>query len=68
MMIRGIRLSRHRSMARAIFSPTAEPMEPPMKAYSITARIAGHRSISPWATSTASWVPTRFWEVLMRSV
>ncbi len=40
-MISGIFLSIERRARRAIFSPTTDPIEPPMKLKSITARSTG---------------------------
>jgi hypothetical protein len=43
-----------RSPARAIFSPTTEPIDPPMKEKSITPRHTGIPSSSPSPVITAS--------------
>jgi hypothetical protein len=43
--------------ARAIFSPTTEPIEPPMKPKSMTAIATGIESISPVPVMTASALP-----------
>ncbi len=56
----GRRRWRARSALRAIASPTTEPIEPPMKPYSSTARIAGMPSIWPSTTCTASASPIFF--------
>ena len=45
------------SMPRVISSPTTTPMLPPMKPYSMTARMTGVRSSSPRTTRTASSSP-----------
>ena len=47
------------SIVRAIFSPTTEPIEPPMNAYSITAMTTGVESSSASAVMTASLRPVR---------
>ena len=60
-MISGSFLSSARSMAMVIFSPTTEPIEPPMKAYSMAQMTTGIPSSFPSAQSTASPVPTRLW-------
>ena len=44
-MIRGMRLSIERRASRAIFSPTTDPIEPPMKLKSMTPRSTG----MPWS-------------------
>ena len=50
-----------RSAARVIFSPTTEPIEPPMKRYSMAASTTGISSIAPATTITASRSPTACW-------
>ena len=46
---------------RVIFSPTTEPIEPPMKRYSIAASTTSCPSRCPSTTTTASRVPTSCW-------
>ena len=53
-MITGACFSRPRSMARVIFSPTTEPMLPPMKPKSKTPMTTGSPSISPSPQRIAS--------------
>ena len=57
MTISGRSSSRARSAARVIFSPTTEPIDPPMKPYSMAAATTGIRSISPVTQITASLSP-----------
>ena len=60
-MISGSFFSIARSMAIVIFSPTTEPIEPPMNAYSIAQITTGMPSSFPSAQRTASPWPTRAW-------
>ena len=52
-------ISRFRAFrpVRAIFSPTTEPIEPPIKLKSITAKATGMPSIRPLPVVTASFRP-----------
>ncbi len=59
--ISGTLRSQARSAARVIFSPTTEPMEPPMKRYSMAASTTGIPSTVPCTTITASRSPTACW-------
>jgi hypothetical protein len=54
-MMSGIRLSAERCASRAIFSPTTEPIEPPMNRKSITAMWTGTPSSFAWPVRIASW-------------
>ena len=45
-----------RSMARVSFSPTAEPIEPPMNEYSIAPIMQPMPASRPAATTTASFL------------
>ena len=56
--ISGLRSESARSAARAIFSPTTEPMEPAMKKNSMAPMITGIPSIDPEPITIASEVPT----------
>ena len=60
-MMNGSFFSRQRSAAMVIFSPTTEPIDPPMKPYSMAAITTGRPSSFPSAQSTASPGPTRAW-------
>ena len=53
-------LSIERSMARVIFSPTTDPIEPPIKLYSMAESMTGKPSIVPSTLITASRTPTFF--------
>ena len=55
----GMRSRSARSMMRANFSPTTDPMDPPMKAKSITASDTGMPSSLPHPTTIASGRPAR---------
>ena len=55
--ISGCLRSSERWPSRAIFSPTTDPIEPPMKAKSITPRLTGRSAIVPAAASSASPSP-----------
>ncbi len=57
----GTRRSAAISAARAIFSPTTDPIEPPMKRYSIAASNTSCPSRWPSTTTTASLTPTSCW-------
>jgi hypothetical protein len=57
MMMSGCFFSSARCPARAIFSPTTEPIEPPMNAKSITPRFTGMPSSVPAAVTIASDSP-----------
>ncbi len=59
-MISGIRSSSARRPTRTIFSPTTEPIEPPMNLKSITARAMGSPSRVPVPVRTASSRPAFF--------
>jgi hypothetical protein len=54
-------------MARVIFSPTAEPMLPAMKANSRIARLTGWPPTVAVPVSTASSIPLLFLAALSRS-
>ncbi len=56
-MIRGVRVRRAVSTAREIFSPTTDPMLPPMKRKSMTASTIGRVSSVAVPTMTASLRP-----------
>jgi len=58
-MISGSFFSTLRSAARVIFSPTTDPIEPPMKPYSMAQTTTGMPSSFPSAQRTASPLPTR---------
>jgi hypothetical protein len=60
-MISGSFFSIARSTAMVIFSPTTEPIEPPMKLYSMAQITTGIPASFPSAQRTASPGPTRFW-------
>src|SRR5881396_696277 len=55
---RAERFSSDRSMARVIFSPTTEPIDPPMKLYSMADKTTGTPSMCPSTLTTASRTPT----------
>ena len=57
-----------RSQARAIFSPTTLPIEPPMKAKSMTASSQGRRSIEAEPATIASPRPVCISAWAIRSV
>jgi hypothetical protein len=64
----GTRLSAARSHARANFSPTALPIEPPMNAKSMTASSQGLRSITASPAISASPSPVALSASAIRSV
>ena len=64
----GTRREAARSQARANFSPTVLPMEPPMKAKSITASSHGLRSIAAAPAMIASPSPVATSASARRSV
>ncbi len=55
------------SIERAIFSPTTEPMLPPMKKKSITVRLTGLPPTVATPANAASFIPVSLWATLMRS-
>ena len=57
----GWRVASERSTARAMVSPTTAPMDPPMKAYSMTERTTGCGPMWPVALTMASLRPVFFW-------
>jgi glutamate mutase epsilon subunit len=67
MIIIGIFSSIALSIARAIFSPTTEPIEPPINAKSITAMDTFKPLILPTAVLTASVKPLLVLEAFTRS-
>ncbi len=64
----GARRSAARSHARANFSPTTLPIEPPMKAKSMTASSQGRRSIEAAPATSASPSPVSISAWASRSV
>ena len=67
MMINGMRLSIERRASRAIFSPTTDPIEPPMNPKSITPRSMGMPCNRPNPVRIASSGPAFFTASCMRS-
>ena len=55
------------SIERATFSPTTEPMLPPMKKKSMSVRLTGLPPTVATPESAASFRPVSFWACLMRS-
>ena len=66
-MTSGTFFSWERRASRAIFSPTTEPIEPPMNAKFITARLNGIPSIRALPVMTASPCPPFFTAAASRS-
>jgi len=60
-MMSGVCCCSARSAARVIFSPTTEPLLPPMKPYSMTANTTAMPPTVPSAVITASLSPVRSW-------
>jgi len=59
-MIRGLRSLMDLSMARVSISPTTEPIEPPIKRYSMADIWTGRPPIVPRAFTSASFNPVDF--------
>ena len=55
------------SMVRVIFSPTTEPIEPPMNSGSMTASMIGRPLMKPLPQTTASRLPVLSWYSARRS-
>ncbi len=68
MTMSGFRSSRARSAARVIFSPTTDPMLPPMKVYSIAEITVGIPPTRPTALTIASLRPVASWYLFSRSL
>jgi hypothetical protein len=66
--INGIRASNARSTARQIFSPTTEPMLPPMNPKSNTHNATLRPLTAPWPMTMASFRPVFSCCDLMRSL
>jgi hypothetical protein len=66
-MTSGIFFSTDRRASRAIFSPTTEPIDPPMKAKFMTARLNSSPSILAVPVYTASASPPFCRAILSRS-
>ena len=66
-MMRGTCFSAERRVSRAIFSPTTDPIEPPMKLKSITARSIGMPSRRAYPERRASSGPAFFTATSRRS-
>ena len=67
MMISPARSSIARSIARVTFSPTTEPIEPPMNEYSMAEMTTGMPPIVPRVFRTASLWPVRSRDSAIRS-
>ena len=65
--ISGMRSEAAPSAARAIFSPTTAPMDPPMNPKSMTATATGRPSIRPLPQIAASRIPVATWAAASRS-
>jgi hypothetical protein len=66
--MKGIRVARARSIARVTFSPTADPMLPPMKPNSMTDRLTGWPPIRAVPLRRASSIPEALRAARRRSV
>jgi len=55
------------SIERATFSPTTEPMLPPMKKKSMIVRLTGFSPIVAIPSRAASFMPVSFWAAASRS-
>ena len=66
--ISGMRSEAAPSAARAIFSPTTDPMEPPMNPKSMTVTATGRPPIRPLPQIAASRMPVLTWAAASRSI
>ena len=64
----GIPFSAERCASRATFSPTTEPIDPPMKAKSMTARLTGWPWSRAYPVRTASSSPAFLYATCTRSL